>query len=100
MSTVYWFGHYGIYSTEEEKEECRKYLNLWKDQQLKNLHRETYSAEVVDEIWNERVDLSTVLCQRSFLILKIAIKIKFNFQINHLPPGVQSTDFLCSEKKG
>jgi len=78
---VYFFGEKASFTNEKEKIEAKEYLDRWKDNLLKKLYTDCYSAEIVDSQTGVRPpEYSGCLCITSWMWLKVAVRIKFQFE--------------------
>ena len=67
---------------EEEREEANLYLKLWKKYLLRKLNRDSYNIELIEEEYKEHpAHFEGPLCQRSKMYLRLAVKAKFNYEI-------------------
>lgn len=61
---------------------AKEYLNLWRENLIRKLNRDSFSCEVVDEQWIERdSNIVSALCQWASLGLKIKIKANWNYEL-------------------
>jgi hypothetical protein len=78
------FGEYFSYQegNEQEKEEAKTYLNLWKKNLLRKLHRDSFHCEIKDEQWGEKpAYLSGCLAQNATMYLKLYLKAKWDYEL-------------------
>ena len=79
------FAEYAFYSNEEEKEKAKEYLEYWKNNLIKKLRKDTYEAVLIEENYHERPpEFDGILCQRTTLVLKLCVNIKFKFEVDSL----------------
>jgi hypothetical protein len=79
-----YFGEIARYPThsEEEKEEAKKYLELWKKFLLRRLSRDSFNVMVVDEQWGIReAYLDGSLAQNENMYLKLCLESDFNYEL-------------------
>lgn len=70
------------FENESEREEAKKYLENWKKNLLRKLHRDSFFCEVKDEQWGERPPyLSGCLAQRSTMYLKLYLEGNWNYEV-------------------
>lgn len=79
------FGEMAPYNEgdEEEKQEAKQYLLLWKKFFLRSLQKDCYDVKIIEEIWSERpANLSGMLCQRATLVLKLCVQADFYYELD------------------
>ena len=79
-----YFGEIARFS-EEEREEAKQYLLLWKKYLLRRLKRDTYNLKVIEEDWGERPPyLDGSLAQQSTMYLKLYIHADWNYELGRM----------------
>jgi hypothetical protein len=92
-SNLYFFGERASFSNPQEESEAREYLELWKKFTLKNLKRDCYEAELVDQQYITRDPMySGALCITTTLALKLCVRIKFRFECDWPHDGICRED--------
>ena len=65
--------------TEDEREEAKQYLELWKKFLLRKLSRDSYNVVVKDEQWGERT--VGYLAQTNIMYLKLYIEADWHYEL-------------------
>ena len=81
-SIVLFLGELAYFTNEEEEKKAKEYLEYWKENTMNKLKTDVYHAELIDESFHVRgPEFSGMLLQRSSIAIKIAVRIKFRFEI-------------------
>jgi hypothetical protein len=75
------FGEYANITSEDEKEEARSYLHMWKKYLIRRLSRDSYDVKIIDVQWGERPSGS--LMQLTDMYLKILVEFEWKYD-DHL----------------
>lgn len=76
------FGEYASLQNENERDEIKSYLYMWKKYLIRRLSRETYDVKILDEQWGEKPSGS--LMQSIDIYLKIIVEFEWKYD-DHLP---------------
>lgn len=87
QESVHFFGEYAPFyeGNDESEKKAKLYLELWKENFLFKHEKECTSIYIVDEQWSKRdASLYSMLLTKGILTLKIAVKIKYKFEVEDL----------------
>lgn|SRR6185295_5542562 len=91
------FGEYANIRDENEKDEARSYLHMWKKYLIRRLSRDSYDVKIVDEQWGEKPIESLMVTTDLYLKIIVEFEWKYDDHISKLE-GVEISESHLLEK--
>ncbi len=91
------FGEYANIQNENERDEARSYLLMWKKYLIRRLSRDSYDVRIIHEQWGEKPSASLMQSKDLYLKIIIAFEWKYDDHISKLE-GIEISESDLLEK--